>query len=152
MNSKTLASLGILLVAIATGALHDFLAVNLNYQLHHVEHHSAFSFAHSKFQAWVHGWGARELRWLKWSLAAGFIAINLVLAIGLARIRFGHHRYRTPLIIGFAAVAVCALIAQFLASSIGGMGTLSIKLLHALQYPVVLLLIWAASWSGGTSR
>lgn len=152
MNRKTLASWGIVLVAIATGALHDFLAVNLNYQLHHVEHHSAFSFAHSKFQAWVHGWGAPELRWLKWSLAAAFIAINLVLSIGLARVRFGDHRYSTPLIFGFAVVAVCALIAQVLASHVGGLGTLSVKLLHALQYPVVLLLIWAASWSGGTSK
>ena len=84
---------------------------------------------------------------LKWTLAATFIAMNLFLAIGLSRVRFGHHRYRRPLIIGFGVVALCALTAQVLAPSVSGLGTLSIKLLHALQYPVVLLLIWAGSWA-----
>lgn len=147
MNRRTLASLGIVLVAIAAGAMHDFLAVNLNYQLDHVERGSAFSYAHSSFRAWVEDWNAPALHRLKWTLAAAFIATNLLLAIGLARVRFGHHGYRRALIIGFGVVALCALIAQVLAPSVSGLGTVSIKLLHALQYPVVLLLIWAGSWA-----
>lgn len=146
MNRRTLATLVIIAVAIVVAVFRDFLFVNLNYQLDFAEHTRPASYAHSRFQAWVSGWDASQLGALKWSLAFLFILLNLVLAIVLARVRFGDHRYRMAISAGFILLGCVALSAHALSRYISGLDMLSIKLLHALQYPVVLLLIWAASW------
>lgn len=146
MSKRTFAGLLLLAAAVGIGAVREFLFVNLNYQLDFVANQRAFSYAHSSFQAWSGGWSLSALTALKWALALLFILINLGLAVLLARVRFGDHRYRTALLLGFAAVGSMALLAHVAAPRVVGMATLSIKLLHALQYPVVLLLIWAASW------
>ncbi len=146
MSRRTIASLAVVLVAIALGVLREFLFVNLNYQLDFVTHHRAFSYAHSKFQAWVEGWELRELSALKWALAVLFTAANLALAVLLARVRVGDHRYRSALVFGFVTIGTLALIAHGLSGQFGGLRYVSVKLLHALQYPVLLLIVWAASW------
>ncbi len=146
MSRRTMAGLLLLAAAVGIGAVREFLTVNLNYQLDFVANERAFSYAHSSFRAWSNGWSLPALNALKWALALLFILINLGLAVLLARIRFGDHRYRMALLFGFSIVGAMALLAHWAAASVTGMATLSIKLLHALQYPVVLLLIWAASW------
>lgn len=146
MNRRTLFTVTIVLAALAVAVFRDFLFVNLNYQLDFAEHARPASYAHSRFQAWVSGWEASSLHLLKWSLAVAFIGINLAFSIAMSRVRFGDHRYRVAITVGSLLVGFAALSAHFLARYIVGFEMLSIKLLHTLQYPVVLLLIWAASW------
>ncbi len=146
MRRLTWPSLAIVAVAVAVGMVRDFLFVNLNYELHYREHRKALNYAHSHFKAWVQDWSTADLHTLKWSLAIFFILINLVLAIALFRVRFGDSRYRPAIIVGFLIIGVLALSSHLLSRYVAGFGMLSTKLLHAIQYPVLLLVLWAASW------
>lgn len=146
MNRRTAWSLAILVAAMTAGALREFLFINLNYQIDFVGHERAFSYAHSAFRAWVDGWDLNGLLALKWGFSFLFIAINLLLAVSLARVRLGDHRYRSVLLVGFLIAGTITLTAHLAAPYVPGSGTLSVKLLHAMQYPVLLLLLWAATW------
>ncbi|MBK8497433.1 MAG: hypothetical protein IPL52_01120 [Flavobacteriales bacterium] len=146
MNRRSLLTLAIIAAAIALSTFRDYLFVNLNYQIDALGHPGAVSYAHSRFRAWVQGMDVPDLSRLKWLLALAFASSNLVFAIALARVRFGEHRYRTAIIVAFVLIGAIALLSHALSASVAGLSMVSIKLLHALQYPVVLLLIWAASW------
>ena len=146
MRSGTWPSLAIVALAAALATVRDFLFVNLNSELHFRQHRKALNYAHSQFKAWAQAWSTTELCSLKWVLAFCFIGFNLLLAIALARVRFGDHRYRMAVILGFVLLGAAAFSAQLVSPYLTGFGTLATKLLHALQYPVLLLVIWAASW------
>lgn len=146
MRSST--AIGMLLIgaAIAIGAFRDFIFVNLNYHLDFLEHARRVSYAHSLFQAWAGEVDARGLRALKWVFAILFILCNLALATMLSRVRFGDHRYRVPIMIGFGIVALIAGLSNALGAWVPVFSVLGVKLLHMLQYPVILILLWAAGW------
>jgi|JI10StandDraft_1071094.scaffolds.fasta_scaffold1082947_2 hypothetical protein len=136
----------ILAVAILLGAAREFLFLNLNYAIDHLANQRTVSYAHSAFRAAVRELSLNDLVRLKWALTAVFIGIHLLLSILLARIVFGDHRYRNSLVIGFIALGLCAGLLKFASSGIPAMGDVAVKLLHVLQYPVILFFIWAASW------
>jgi hypothetical protein len=145
MTRRRIGILLILAIAVALGAVRDFLLVNLNYQIDFVEHHRTVSYAHSLFRGWTEGLGLGALVRLKWALAVAMSASMLVLCIGMARLVFGDHRYRTALVIGFTSVGALALVLQALSAQLPPLYGVSVKLLHLLQYPVVLFLLWAAA-------
>ena len=132
-------------VAVALGAVRDFLTINLNYQIDFVQHQQVVSYAHSMFRGWVEGWDLAALVRLKWSIAAAIIGAMLGLCIYMAYLVFGDHRYRRALVSGFALVAMLALCLERLSGTYPPLYGVSVKLLHVLQYPVPLFLIWAAS-------
>ncbi len=136
----------LLAVAVALGAVREFLFVNLNYELDFLEHHRDRTYALSMFRSWVHGWDASDLRLCKWLLSLGFMAAILGLTIAVARVRFGHHQYGRPIALTFLVIGSLALLFHALAGWSPPLEAVSIKLLHALQYPVPLLVVWAASW------
>ena len=146
MRRSTALAMLLIGAAIAIGAFRDFVFVNLNYHLDFLEHARRISYAHSLFRTWVGEIDAHGLRLLKWLFALCFILCNLALAIGLSRVRFGDHRYRAPIAIGFGLVALIAGVSNVLGAWLPIFSVLGVKLLHLLQYPVVLLLIWAAGW------
>lgn len=149
MSRRALLTLAIIAVALSLAAFRDYLFVNLNYQIDALGHERAVSYAHSRFRAWVEGMELSDLTRLKWLLALAFASINLVFAVTMSRIRFGDHRHRAAIIVAFLLVGGIALLTHALSANVPGLAMISIKLLHALQYPVVLLLIWAASWLPG---
>src|SRR5690606_13036904 len=108
-------------------------------------HERSVSYAHSKFRAVVQGMDLTDLLLAKWMLSIGFAAVMLVLAIVLARLLFGDGRYDRLLVIGYVLIGTGALVAHLLAGEHGGFRAIAVKLLHALQYPVVLLFIWAGA-------
>lgn len=142
MNRHRAGILLIALIAIGVGAVREFLFLNLYYQVDFLEHHRPFSYAHSLFQGWTAGLGLPALGVLKWLFSIAFMAIMLALAIALARMLTGDHRYTRTLLLGYIALATMALGLHLIGPPLAQVG---MKLLHALQYPVVLLLIWAAS-------
>lgn len=131
-------------VGIALGALREFLFVNLNYQLDHVERGTEFSYAHSLFQQWTAGWDLGDLTRLKWSLALLFISLMLGLALLLARLLAGDHRYTPGIVLGYLSAGAVALLLHALAPWVPPLEGTSVKVLHMLQYPVVLFFVWAA--------
>jgi len=137
--------LAVLLLAIVLGACREFLFINLNYAIDHLANHRPYSYAHSAFTAAVSGFSLSELRLMKWALAVLFILVMLVLAIILSRTLFGDHRYRMALAAGALAIALLALLLHLGGSLHPALGAVSVKLLHLLQYPVLLLFLWAAS-------
>jgi len=145
MNARRLGIAGILAVAVSLGAVREFLFHNLNYQIDFVRHHREVSYAHSLFRRWTGNMDLDGLILLKWSLALAMVALMLGLCIALARVLFGDHRYRVPLVAGFGATGGLALVLHLLAPMAPPLEGVSIKLLHLLQYPVVLFLVWAAS-------
>ena len=142
MNRRHAAIALIVILAIAAGALREFLFLNLYYQIDHLAHHRTVSYAHSLFQRWTTDLDLRTLGVLKWVFSLAFLLIMLGFAIALARALTGDHRYRRALIAGYFCVALLALAAYLAGPPWAPVGT---KLLHALQYPVVLFLVWAAS-------
>lgn len=145
------AILAVFLVAIVLGAVREFFFVNLNYAIDHLANHRAYSYAHSAFTKAVVGWTLPELSRLKWVAALLFVAIQLILAILLARVLFGDHRLRRPLLWGTLAVGSFALLLNLASSLHPAFGLVSVKLLHALQYPVALILLLVASSMRSTS-
>ncbi|MCB9170803.1 MAG: hypothetical protein H6597_03870 [Flavobacteriales bacterium] len=134
----------VLLLAIPIGALREFLFINLNYQIDHLRRGTAFSYAHSLFQGWVDGWSLQDLVLLKWTFTLVFIAVMLSLALLLARIQYGSHRYAPSIIVGFVGLSAIALLLHSLRGSSDAMARVAVVLLHALQYPVPLLFIFLA--------
>lgn len=142
MNRRSWIAL-IAAAAIALGALREFLFVNLNYQIDHVERSTAFSYAHSSFQQWTHGWGLAALIRLKWAVALFFVAAMLLLAIGFARLLAGGLHHARAILIGYVLAGSLALVLHVCAPWLPPLEDASVKLLHMLQYPVVLFFIWA---------
>ncbi len=145
MNRRLLLLLAIVLVAVMLGAVREFLFINLNYQIDHLANRRPVSYAHSMFQRWVAGADLSELIWLKWLLSLLFMAIMLGLGILLSRSLFGDHRYAGALAIAYALLGLLALLFHWISGGTGPWYNISIKLLHALQYPVLLVFIWGGA-------
>lgn len=145
MTKRGAAIAAILLVAVVLGAVREFLFLNLNYEIDHVENHRAVSYAHSMFRAAVEGLSLRHLVNLKWVLALIFVAFTLGLSILLARILFGDQRYRNLLITGFLVVGAIAFLLHSCTAIHPAFDLISVKLLHMLQFPIVLFFLWAAA-------
>ncbi len=145
MTKRRLAIAAILLVAVLVGAGREFLFLNLNYSIDHLAYHRSVSYAHSLFQAAVDGCTLHTLLILKWVLALIFISVMLCLSVLLARLLFGDQRYRMAIVLGFLAVGGLALLLNLGAGRYPAMGNISVKLLHLLQYPVILFFLWAAA-------
>lgn len=143
--ARRLGILGIFAVAVALGAAREFLFLNLNYHIDFLAHKRQVSYAHSLFRGWVQGMDLGDLLVLKWMLALLFIATMLLLAVVLARLLFGDHRYRRAIVAAFGLIGALALLLHGLAGVLPGAKATSVKLLHTLQYPVLLFFIWAAS-------
>ncbi|MBK9418546.1 MAG: hypothetical protein IPO05_12550 [Flavobacteriales bacterium] len=129
-------------VSLLLGAAREFLFLNLNYQIDHLARRSAFSYAHSVFQRWTGGMDLDALLRWKWGLAVAFIAAMWTLAILTARVLVGDHRYLRVITLLFLAVAGLALMLHL--TAVPALEAVSVKLLHALQYPVVLVVLWVA--------
>ncbi|MBP6390366.1 MAG: hypothetical protein KA352_05710 [Flavobacteriales bacterium] len=121
-------------VAVVLGALREFLFVNLNYQLDHVARGTPFSYAHSLFQGWTQGLGVAGLTALKWAAAFFFVLLMTGLSVLAARLLFGDHRYLRLIAVAVGCTALLALLLHVLSLEMA-----AVKLLHALQYPVMLL-------------
>lgn len=135
----------ILVAAIALGASREFLFLNLNYQLDAVAHGRDISYAHSLFQGWVKGWDLNDLVVLKWTLALVFSLLMALACIALARLLFGDHRHIRTIALGYLALGTIALALHALASVHPAFDAIGVKVLHTLQYPVLLFFIWAAA-------
>ncbi|MEZ4757984.1 MAG: hypothetical protein R2817_14245 [Flavobacteriales bacterium] len=144
MRRRTLLAL-LMLAAVLLGAVREFLFLNLNYQLDAVANQRTVSYAHSLFRQWTAGLDLAALLRLKWALALLFTAVMLGLSVACARIVFGDHRYRRVVVLGFALVGAVALLLNALSAALPALYGVSVKLLHLLQYPVVLFVLWAAS-------
>jgi hypothetical protein len=145
-NRDRIAVATILVAAIALGATREFLFLNLNYQLDAVAYERDVSYAHSLFQVWVKGWELSDLVILKWTLALAFSALMAVACIALARVLFGDHRHRRTVILGYLTLGAIALSLDALAGYHPAFGAIGVKVLHTLQYPVVLFFVWAAAF------
>lgn len=145
MSKRSAGIFAILIGAVVLGALREFLFLNLNYEIDHMENHRAVSYAHSMFRAAVDGFSLRTLLGLKWALAVFFIGLTLGLSILLARILFGDQRYRNLLVIGFLVIGAIAFLLHACASIHPAFDLVSVKLLHMLQFPIVLFFLWAAA-------
>lgn len=144
-KGRRLKVFGVLAAGIAFGAWREFAFINLNYQIDHVEHHTAFSYAHSMVQGWTRGVGLEGLLVLKWSLALLSMAVMAGLCILLARILFGSWRQAVPILAGFAGFALLSLGMHGLARWAPPFELVSVRLSHMLQYPVPLLFMLIAA-------
>lgn len=142
----------LLLGGLAVGALREFLFINLNFQIQHVRYSTPYSYAHSLFRGWVQGWDLADLVRLKWVLAVALSTAMLGLCIALAKVLFGSHTYRKALVIGYGLAGALAVLLHLAGGLVPQLGSISVKLLHALQYPVMLFLVWAAWLVGGSAR
>jgi hypothetical protein len=141
---KRLALGAILAVSVVLGSLREFLFINLNYEIDRVAHHREVAYAHSRFRAWVQGWDLSGLVRLKWGMSLAFIVAMLLLCIALMRLVQGSFRSAPILGLGFAAVGTVALLFHGLSGLMPAFEVVAVKLLHMLQYPVVLIFLWAA--------
>lgn len=130
----------ILLAGIGTGSLRDFLFINLNYQIDHIARATPVSFAHSRFQGWVKSWDISDLTRLKWMLAVLFVLGMWALCLLLLK-NAGvlHSLWRTVTWV-FLGIAAAALMLHGLARWLP-VEEASANLLHAIQYPVLLLIL-----------
>lgn len=135
----------VLVVAIAWGAFREFVFINLNYSIDHLANHRPYSYAHSSFTALVHGLDLGQLVLLKWVLAALFIGVMLALTVLMAKLLFGDHRYLRVLVVGTLVLGATAMLLHLAGRWHPAFDLVSVKLLHLLQYPAVLLFLWAAS-------
>ena len=145
MSRNRLIGALIILLATMVGAFRDFLFVNLNYQIDALANHRRISYAHSDFRAAVAGLDADTLTIMKWASAAGFILLMLGAAVLLSRVLFGDQRYRLPIIIATLTIAAVSLACHVASAWSPAFEGISIALSHAIQYPVPLLFIYAAS-------
>ncbi|MGV3636651.1 MAG: hypothetical protein ACO1NQ_03290, partial [Flavobacteriales bacterium] len=111
----------------------------------HLANHRPYSYAHSSFTAAVQGLDLGQLVQLKWGLAALFVGVMLGLTVLMARLLFGDHRYRRVLVLGTGGLGALALVLHGLGRWHPAFDLVSVKLLHLLQYPAILLFLWAAS-------
>jgi hypothetical protein len=144
MNSRRWSMIAVLVVAIALGAGRDFLFTNLNYQLDHVSRGTPFSYAHSLFRGWVEGWSLRSLLVLKWSLALLFIGLMYAACHLLLLLLNADRRTVRAVALLFIALPAIALVLHACAKSWPVLEEASVNLLHAVQYPVLPVLLWAA--------
>jgi hypothetical protein len=145
MTRRRLLIGAILLVAVVLGAIREFLFLNLNYAIDHLANHREVSYAHSMFRAAVVGLTLQDLIALKWIFSVGFIAAMLGLSVVLARSVFGDHRYRTVLVTGFLLVGGLALLLHLARAVHPAFEVVSVKVLHMLQYPIILFFLWASA-------
>lgn len=135
----------VLVSAILLGAVREFFFINLNYAIDHLQHHRAYSYAHTAFSAAVHGWSLKQLVVLKWAAGMVFTGAMLVLTIAMARVLFGDHRYRKALVVLTISIGSLAFVLHLGGSVHHAFDLVSVKLLHMLQYPGILLFLWVAS-------
>jgi hypothetical protein len=145
MSSRTWSAMALVACAVGLGAFREFLFINLNYQLDHVARHTPFSYAHSMFQVWTNGASLQALIVLKWALSLTFIGLNWGLCLLMLSVLFGGFRYWMAVSIGIISIGLLALVFHLLGSYFVGFEDISVRLLHAIQYPVLLIIIWAAS-------
>ena len=145
MSRKRLTGALIIVLATLAGAFRDYLFVNLNYQIDALANHRRISYAHSDFRAAVAGLDAYTLTIVKWASAALFILAMLGAAILLSRVLFGDQRYRKPIVIATMTIAAVSLACHAMTAWSPAFEGVSIALSHAIQYPVPLLFIYAAS-------
>lgn len=138
---RRLAAAAIVAIGVLLGAVREFLFLNLNYQIDHLQRGTPYSYAHSLFQRWTAGADLGDLTLLKWLLAAAYVALMLLLAVLLARVLTGHHGHRLTLIAGTGIAAALALLLHLSARALPPLEAVAVKLLHALQYPVLLLIL-----------
>lgn len=144
------AAAAVLLLGTALGGVREFLFINLNYQIDFLRNHRQVSFAHSAFREQVAGMDLTDLLVLKWVLASAFVLAMLGLCLLLARLLFGDGRYSRTIGLAFGAIGGLAVVLHLLTPVVPAFHGVSVKLLHLLQYPVVLVFIWAASVLGRT--
>jgi hypothetical protein len=147
--SRRITILLILLIAVASGALREVLFVNLNYEIDHRARGTEISYAHSAFQLAVESWSLDRLVVVKWLLSGCFVVVMLVLTLWLARILFGSHRRAPIIVLAFAGMGALALLLHGLARQMPPLEAVAVKILHLLQYPVILFVVWAGAGLGG---
>jgi hypothetical protein len=135
----------LLLIGIALGGLREFLFVNLNYQLDHLQRGTPYSYAHSAFQQWSAGCTATELAAIKWGLSAGFVLVNLTLTMVMGRVRFGARWPWRMAAALFLAVAGMAGALFALSKAHPWLYPAAVQLAHAVQYPLPMALLWLLS-------
>lgn len=140
---KRPAMLLLLVAGVALGALREFVFINLNYQLDHVQRGTRWSYAHSAFQRAVAGMDLSDLVRLKWVLASLFIAVNCLLVVLLARCLAGHWGRSRVIVLIYMGVGLLAFVFSRLGAGVPGMDRIALQLLHLVQYPVPLLLLLA---------
>jgi hypothetical protein len=141
---RRVAVITILIVAIGLGAAREYLFINLNYQIDHVGRATEFSYADSDFKAWTSGWSIRQLEMLKWAMALGYIVVMTLLAIGMARFQYGTTRYASTIALSVVLVSCLALALHLFSGWLPPLADVGVKLLHMLQYPVVLVVLLAS--------
>jgi len=144
-GTRNLAAAAILVAAVTLGALREFLVLNLHYQVDAVARNRPISYAHSMFQGWVEGWELPELLRLKWVFAVFFAGAMALACVLLARVLFGDHRHRLTILLAYTMAGALALLLHVLSTVHPAFGNIGVKLLHALQYPVVLFFVWAGA-------
>ncbi|MBL7950732.1 MAG: hypothetical protein JNM62_03330 [Flavobacteriales bacterium] len=145
MTSRRITLVAILLVTVAVGAMREFVFINLNYCIDHLANHRQVNYAHSLFRKAVEGLTLNSLVVLKWSFTIAFIGVMLGASVFTARLLFGDHRYARPIMWGFVVIAALALALHLAAQHVPALALASIKLIHLLQYPVLLFFLWAAA-------
>ena len=136
----------ILTVAVLLGAAREWLFLNLNYTIDHRSHDRPYSYAHSAFTKATSNLNLGQLLSLKWTLALVFIGAMLLLSVVLARLLFGDHRHLRTVIIGFLTIGTLAALLEWIGRVVHpAFGDIAVKLLHMVQYPVVLLFLWAGA-------
>jgi len=145
MAGRWIVIFSILICGILLGAAREFMFLNLNYQIDFVANNRADNYAHSLFQNWVDGASLFNLVFIKWILAFAFAGSMCTLSIILLLKLFGDHRYTKFVVIGFILLGLLAMVLHFLSASIPALTGVSIKLLHLIQYPVLLFFIWAGA-------
>ncbi|MBL7958410.1 MAG: hypothetical protein JNM49_10650 [Flavobacteriales bacterium] len=152
MKRADLLSILLLSAAIGLGAAREFIFVNLNYQLDFLLNQRTVNYAHSVFRAWADHQSADQLLRAKWAIAAGFVLLTMALTIALAWVRLGGYRWTRTILLSFLALGALALTLHALSTILPAMYHVSIALLHGLQYPVPLLIVWMMSWLHSASR
>lgn len=138
----------VLLVAVVLAERREFLFINLNYQIDHVSRGTPHSYAHSAFRSFVEGWSLGALTTFKWILSSLYIIVNALLAVLLAWLLHDHGRYTRPIIVIVVSVCLAAVGFHALGTRVPGGADIGVKLLHMVQYPVVLLALLASAGLG----
>ena len=141
--ARAVRAAGILFIGILLGSLRDLLFINLNYQIDHVRRSTPGSYAHSRFQAFVEGWDLGDLVRLKWILAGFFVLSMWGLSMVLLRNANALARLARPVTLLFGVIALAALFAHVLGRWLP-VEEASVNLLHAIQYPVLLIVLQVA--------
>ena len=133
----------ILVFGILLGAIRDSLFINLNYQIDHVRRATVLSYAHSRFQTQVAGWDLSDLVLLKWVLAGCFVLCMWGLCLLLLRNATRSAGLAKSVSLIFAVIALSALLLHALSRWMP-VEEASVNLLHAIQYPALLLVLQVA--------